>query len=806
MRSYFACISSSLCLCLFTVAAWSQSSLEQFWQRGHVRELFIGGLPQDEAGLKMWADNGVNCVTGVKPEVAHQCGLKTRTWFTMNYMDSRNMDEAKIKAMAAIHEDGTYARPFDPLFPTVGQYGWSACINNPQWIEHSQAIFRRYAQEGYDGCHIDFAGHYEQCFCQYCQAKWKTWATGKGLAGVELKAASHSQDFRNGMLLREFRIQCVTEFLGGLRKVAREIKPGFANDGTWHQDSGSTYQWAYGEHFDLMCIEGTTYDAFPPASTQVLWLKLAHALSEKPNHKPIAMSVTYHLLPNDKGVVHHGRMAPDRLRVALAEISSQGTVSWLGLGGPDTGNLLREHQDIVKAYSRIGRDTEPYIADADELAEIGIVFSPKTYLLADVMRTQLYALGQALMKSHIPFKLLSDVGLGSRQLRGLSGVVLLNARALSDAGCKALDDYAQQGGKILCLASDTATLTEDWRDRRPRPQFAVPPEGGKGIVERSVGKGRCYYWLEDVFAGKALGAAQNVVLSQEKPVKLAVEGWSKAEAVSGGADANYSLYVDLLHQDGSPLWGQTATFSTGTHDWQFSRKIIESGRPIKSANIHILFRSHQGTVWFRDVKFGVWDEDKQQIVKNLLGSTFKPSDGKVYSAAPGEEAQEGAWGPYRDGFEVVNMLDLGLWVKMSSTSGLSVGNMHEPQTASDRKVMEVLKPLLPTTPMISLTGNGADRVFINLSRKGNRFTIQLINYNAELHPQLPEMEQQQKDRTITATDLVLTFRPPAGSRINAANLRSFFPEATARVKCENRNGGIVVTLDKLGQYAVLEVE
>jgi hypothetical protein len=60
------------------------------------------------------------------------------------------------------------------------------------------------------------------------------------------------------MHMREFRIRCVMDFLGMCREEARKIKPGFCTDGTWHQDSGSTYQWAYGNHFDMMCIEGTT--------------------------------------------------------------------------------------------------------------------------------------------------------------------------------------------------------------------------------------------------------------------------------------------------------------------------------------------------------------------------------------------------------------------------------------------------------------------------------------------------------------------------------------------------------------------
>ena len=87
----------------------------------------------------------------------------------------------------------------------------------------------------------------------------------------------------------------------------------------------------------MMCIEGTTWGPFPPQSQQILWLKLAHALTDR----EVAMSVTYHLLSDESGARHHGRTSTARTRVALCEIMSQGAVSWLGLGGPGTGNLLR---------------------------------------------------------------------------------------------------------------------------------------------------------------------------------------------------------------------------------------------------------------------------------------------------------------------------------------------------------------------------------------------------------------------------------------------------------------------------------
>jgi hypothetical protein len=98
------------------------------------------------------------------------------------------------------------------------------------------------------------------------------------------------------------------------------------------------------------------------------------------------------------------------------------------------------------------------------------------------------------------------------------------------------------------------------------------------------------------------GAGQGVELNQTKPEPMVASAWSKAENVSGSADNNYSLYLDLVYADGTTLWGQAAPFSTGTHDWQRRQVIILPEKPVKRLSCYTLFRSHSGKAWFRDVE------------------------------------------------------------------------------------------------------------------------------------------------------------------------------------------------------------
>jgi len=95
------------------------------------------------------------------------------------------------------------------------------------------------------------------------------------------------------------------------------------------------------------------------------------------------------------------------------------------------------------------------------------------------------------------------------------------------------------------------------------------------------------------------GASQTVVLNQQRPDPIVAAAWSKAENVGGSPDADYSLYLDLLYADGTPLWGQVAPFSAGTHDWERREVIVFPAKPVKSLTVHLLLRRHTGKAWFR---------------------------------------------------------------------------------------------------------------------------------------------------------------------------------------------------------------
>ncbi len=129
--------------------------------------------------------------------------------------------------------------------------------------------------------------------------------------------------------------------------------------------------------------------------------------------------------------------------------------------------------------------------------------------------------------------------------------------------------------------------------------------------------------------GGRRGITQTVVLNQTRPEPILAIAQSKAQDVTGGLTADYSLYLDLLHTDGTPLWGQIAGFGKGSHDWQEARVSVMPSKPVKSLTFNLLLRHHSGKASFRKPQLfvvntppGAYRFDGQPVAK-----TRKSADG-----------------------------------------------------------------------------------------------------------------------------------------------------------------------------------
>jgi len=142
--------------------------------------------------------------------------------------------------------------------------------------------------------------------------------------------------------------------------------------------------------------------------------------------------------------------------------------------------------------------------------------------------------------------------------------------------------------------------------------------GGYAIDVAEKHEGSRSVRCENTTAAETSGLLQSVELNQQKPVPIVASGWSKAENVSGQRDGNYSIYLDIVYQDGTPLYGQVAPFACGSHDWQFSSVTVTPAKPIKSLTCHALFRGKSGKAWFDDLSLKVLDnpQSPRDVLRN----------------------------------------------------------------------------------------------------------------------------------------------------------------------------------------------
>ncbi len=96
------------------------------------------------------------------------------------------------------------------------------------------------------------------------------------------------------------------------------------------------------------------------------------------------------------------------------------------------------------------------------------------------------------------------------------------------------------------------------------------------------------------------GVVQTVMLNQEAPKAITFSVESKATDVQGTLLSNYCVYLDLGMLDGTNVFGRTAVFKGGTHDWEKAELTYTPEKPIKRVNYYILFRNVTGEASFRN--------------------------------------------------------------------------------------------------------------------------------------------------------------------------------------------------------------
>lgn len=168
--------------------------------------------------------------------------------------------------------------------------------------------------------------------------------------------------------------------------------------------------------------------------------------------------------------------------------------------------------------------------------------------------------------------------------------------------------------KLVDLAGGAAKYWNPSPQAQCWPDMATPQEGQRCLKIANPDRGE-------------MVVSQTVMLDQTTPTPILAGGWSKALEATGAEDGNYSVYLDLMYTDGTPLFGQIANFRVGTHDWEYSEVLVRPEKPVKSLTFNVIFRYRTGTAWFDGLTLKQ-GEDPRQSAELLKNPGFEETGGQ----------------------------------------------------------------------------------------------------------------------------------------------------------------------------------
>lgn len=139
---------------------------------------------------------------------------------------------------------------------------------------------------------------------------------------------------------------------------------------------------------------------------------------------------------------------------------------------------------------------------------------------------------------------------------------------------------------------------------------ALAPEQARPYGKGFIREGEFYVCDNGPDAAAQRGVMWSVELNQKKAAPVVASAWAKAEGMEGAADSDFSLYLDLVYADGTPLWGQVASFdSDSATGWHSREVIVTPDKPIRRLSYYLLLRNHAGKALFREPRFGTLAAD-----------------------------------------------------------------------------------------------------------------------------------------------------------------------------------------------------
>ncbi len=344
------------------------------------------------------------------------------------------------------------------------------CVNSP-WHGHFFRLLRQLAAFEIDGIFLDgpiiIPGG---CFCRHCQKLFRR-QTGRGLRQA---SAAEQWQFNAGSLDR---------FMRQARRRFKATKPAgvfYNNLDALHPTPSYYLMPASLEYNDIIGTEGGFFgsppgkaaDAFKPAVTARVLEGLA---PDKPRVNFMAANnYPWSWYPH----------APAESVLCIASTMANACNIWYGLHG-SMRMLAAPGAQAAGAIMRQLARHDRYFVKTRSAARVAMLYSfvtERVYHTAlaetdlygkqhDVknaggnLRQAVFGFADVLLRSGIPFDIITDIGLTAATLGRYDCVILPAAACLADADLSLLRQYVAAGGNLVA-AFDASLYTPDGRQRR----------------------------------------------------------------------------------------------------------------------------------------------------------------------------------------------------------------------------------------------------------------------------------------------------------------------------------------------------
>jgi len=362
------------------------------------------------------------------------------------------------------------------LYPLYGN-GTTLCVNSP-WRDWAFSLIEETMKTGVDGVLLDGPVVFPDCcYCEHCQEKFRR------KYGEPIPKEDWKSDLWKEFVM--FREESLADFLRDARSSVREVNPDgviFLNAGGWHASGWRVARdiQKVGPHQDFNGAE----EFFHPRTTvQNLFASAIMAKYLVAGGKP-AIVYTHHAL----GAWHYKFLPPWELKLAIAQTVACGANPWFAFFGraydnDDTGaQAAGEIQGFLERneeYYEGSRSTATvalhhsaqtgtfYLSEQAELyrdlgtgkeqdliADLGkgktaVDWKKRKATCEDLLAASFQGYCNILLRQHIPFDVVLDMGITEENLRRYETLILPNSACLSDQQVQAIEGFVDNGGNLF---------------------------------------------------------------------------------------------------------------------------------------------------------------------------------------------------------------------------------------------------------------------------------------------------------------------------------------------------------------------